>query len=222
MLGLAVAGFTACQPESPTAPVLSVVETGNGAPSGAHYNLNLIGVTDKKATMDGSNGHVIFVPLWGNAKIYLTIGDFQVLDANGTDNDGASFQLPAPDPDGDGITAYSVYIRALGKPLGKATLQSCYTLNGEEWCAVDFPGGVEPILLERTKGQQLFVNVSKDLLFVDVCVQWDPVTGACLDVDQIPLFSDATLGYLWSYDNQGLKLAQLRFYEIPTTTPWAN
>jgi hypothetical protein len=226
MLCLAVAALAACEQPAPTdpgtTPNLSVAETGNGAPSGAHYSLNLIGVKDKSAEMTGANGHVIFVPLWGNAKIKLTEGDYQVLDANGTDADGAAFQLPNPDPDGDGVTAYSVFIRALGKPGGKATIQSCYTFNGEEWCAVDFAGGVEPVTVERTRGQQKFENVSKDLLFVDVCVEFDAVTGDCLEVDQIALFSDDNLGYLWSYDNKGLRLAQLRFYEIPTETPWGN
>jgi hypothetical protein len=33
------------------------------------------------------------------------------------------------------------------------------------------------------------------------------------------LFSDALQGYFWSYDNTGLKLAQLRFYEVSTTVP---
>src|SRR3989441_7632196 len=38
--------------------------TGNGAPSGAHYDLNIIGVTKAKApSMNGSNRHTIFVPL---------------------------------------------------------------------------------------------------------------------------------------------------------------
>jgi hypothetical protein len=225
-LGLAMVAFTACDQDTPTdpslAPVLSRAETGNGAPSGAHYNLNLIGVSDKTAEMTGANGRVIFVKLWGNTKIFLTEGPFQVLDANGTDQDGAAFQLPNPDPDGDGVTAYSVFVRALGKPGGTATLQSCYTFEGEEWCAVDFAGGVEPILLDNTTRPSKFENVSKDLLFVDFCVEFDEDTGECLEVDQIPLFSDETLGYLWSYDNQGLRLAQLRFYEIPTETPWGN
>ena len=36
--------------------------TGNGAPSGPHYNLNIIGMKNaKKADVDSSNGHVIFV-----------------------------------------------------------------------------------------------------------------------------------------------------------------
>jgi len=59
---------------------------GNGAPSGAHYNLNIIGVQKNKTVdMTGNSGHRIFVPLWGNAKILLTEGDYAVLDANGTD-----------------------------------------------------------------------------------------------------------------------------------------
>lgn len=31
-----------------------------------------------------------------------------------------------------------------------------------------------------------------------------------------PLFSDPLASYFWSYDNAGLKLAQLRFYEVST------
>ena len=60
--------------------------TGNGALSGPHYNLNIIGVPkDKAADMTGDNGHRIFVPLDGKARIMLIEGDdFAVLDANGT------------------------------------------------------------------------------------------------------------------------------------------
>ncbi len=193
---------------------------GNGAPSGPHYNLNLIGVDkDKSADMDGNNGHRIFVKLYGNTKILLTEGDFAVLDANGTDNDGAAFSLPNPDPDGDGTTAYSVFVRGLGKPGGSATMQTCYTDPTEgTWCAVDFVGGVEPITVTRGHGQQKFVNVSKDLLYVDVCLEY--YEGACVSWDTLPLFSDELLEYFWSYDNSGLKLAQLRFYEIQTVTGW--
>jgi hypothetical protein len=42
----------------------STATTGNGAPSGAHYDLNIIGVPKgKTASMTGSNTHVIFVSL---------------------------------------------------------------------------------------------------------------------------------------------------------------
>jgi hypothetical protein len=194
--------------------------TGNGAPSGSHYQFNIIGVEKgKTADMSGDNGRRMFVPLWGQAKILLTEGEFNVIDANGTDG-SASFSLPNPDPDGDGTTDYSVYVRALGKPGGKATMQSCYEDTTGYWCAVDFDGGVNPVTVERTKGRQTFSNVSKDLLYVDYCVTWDTDTGECTEVDQIPLFSDDALEYYWQYDNQGLRIAQLRFYEVPTDTPW--
>ena len=75
---------------------------GNGAPSGSHYNLNIIGVEkSKNPEMKDSNGHVIFVNLSKtdrvSTKIWLKEGPFEVLDANGTDGDGAAFQLPAND-----------------------------------------------------------------------------------------------------------------------------
>lgn len=209
-------------------------ETGNGAPSGAHYQFNIIGVEKgKTADMTADNGRRMFVGLGrdgapANTKILLSEGDFNVGDANGTDGE-ASFTLPNPDPDGDGTTDYSVYVRALGKPGGKATMQSCYDdpATNETWCAVDYVGGVEPVTVERTsRGVAKFVNVSKDLLYVDACTTYDATTGECLAWDQLPLFSDANGNqdddetYFWDYDNQGLKVAQLRFYEVPTVTGW--
>jgi hypothetical protein len=213
---------------------LATAITGNGAPSGAHYTLNIIGVPkDKSPNFTGGNGGRIFVDLGktgeaANTRINLAPGDFGVLDANGTDG-VAAFSLPNPDPDGDGTTSYSVYVRALGKPLRKATMQSCYDDGTGTWCAVDFAGGVQPITVERSKGGVAkFVNVSKDLLFVDFCTAWsagpDTQLGTaddvCTTVSQMPLFGSTTLSYYWSYDNEGLKLAQLRFYELPTETPW--
>jgi hypothetical protein len=32
----------------------------------------------------------------------------------------------------------------------------------------------------------------------------------------VPLFDSSLVDYLWSYDNSGLKLAQLRFYQCAT------
>jgi hypothetical protein len=68
--------------------------TGNGAPAGPHYNLNIIGVDSaKKAKLINSDRHTIFVALGSsktsttvNTKIWLTPGpDFQVCDGNGFD-----------------------------------------------------------------------------------------------------------------------------------------
>jgi len=223
-----VAALVGCRDDQITAPATSVSapsfsssETGNGAPSGAHYTLNIIGVPkDKSPNLTGGSGHRIFVDLgksgqMANTRINLSEGDFAVLDANGTDG-VAAFRLPNPDSDGDGATSYSVYVRALGTPGGKATTQSCYEDATGTWCAVDFDGGVDPITIERKRGGvEKFVNVSKDLLFVDFCTEWD--LTSCLTVEQIPLFGNQAISYYWTYDNEGLKLAQLRFYEVPTT-----
>lgn len=229
VLGLTAATLSACSDQitEPTPAPRPSLATGNGAPSGAHYTLNIIGTKDKSANLTGGNGHRIFVDLGARGtaagtRINLIEGDFGVLDANGTDG-VAAFSLPNPDPDGDGTTAYSVYVRALGKPGGKATMQTCYDdfQTGETWCAVDYVGGVEPITIERTKGGVAkFENVSKDLLYVDVCTSYDATTGTCLAWDQLPLFSDELDEYFWQYDNEGLRIAQLRFYEVPTVTPW--
>jgi len=192
--------------------------TGNGAPSGAHYNLNIIGVQNPKtAAMTDSSGHVIFVNLSGTTKIGLTEGDFAVLDANGTDGNGAKFQLPNPDPDNDGTTVYSVYARALGKVGGKANMSTCGiaagvdgifgTADDEVLCSV------ATLSVERTKGKQTFENVSKELLYVYVDLNGDGIA------ERYNIFSDALQDYFWNYDNNGLKLLQLRFYEVPTTVP---
>ena len=181
-------------------------QTGNGAPSGSHYNLNIIGVPKgKTASMTGGSGHRIFVPLEGNCKINLSLGDFQVLDGNCTDGP-ANFQLPNPDPDNSGITTYSVYARALGKPGGSSTMTPCATdpVSGETYCSTHTTVSV------RGSGKQSFSNVSKTLLYVYADINADG------NVERYPLFDSALQDYYWSYDNNGLKLLQLRFYPIST------
>ena len=46
----------------------ALAQTGNGAPSGPHYNLNIIGVEKNEESDDltGSNRHTIFVALGKN------------------------------------------------------------------------------------------------------------------------------------------------------------
>jgi|LGVE01.1.fsa_nt_gb hypothetical protein len=132
-------------------PVIAAQDvTGNGAPSGSHYTLNIIGVAkDKTAEMTGSNGHVIFVPLSGKAKIELFEApegeSFKVLDANATDG-SAIFQLPKPgidpyliggDMEGvDTVTDYSVFVRSLGKPGGWATITTCADLVDSDFAGL--------------------------------------------------------------------------------------
>lgn len=182
--------------------------TGSGAPSGAHYDLNIIGVEKaKSATMTGSDTHVIFTPLSGSCKINLSEGDFQVLDGNCTDGP-AGFQLPNPDPDGDGTTAYSVYARALGKPGGKSTTTTCFTdtSTNETYCSI-----YQMVLVSST-GKSSFTNVSQELLYVYYC---DTSTGKIV---RDSLFDNSLYDYFWDYQNNGLRLAQLRFYPNQQTT----
>lgn len=193
----------------------SAIRAGDGTKlTGVHYNLNIIGVPhDKTADMTGDNGHRIFVPRFGNAKILLREGDFGVLDANGTDGNGASFQLPNPDPDGDGVTAYSVFARALGKPGGSSTTTTCLeTVDATTGAPVTYCS-IYSMVLVRSKGQSRFENVSKELLFVYADTNLDGV------IERLPLFGDALAQYYWDYTNDGLHLAQLRFYEVATAVP---
>jgi hypothetical protein len=180
--------------------------TGNGGFSGAHYNLNIIGVPkEKSADMSDNNGHRIFVSLDGHTKILLSEGEFAVLDANGTDGT-AIFQLPAPDPDNDGVTEYTVFARALGKPGGSSTMTTCATdvETDQEYCSI------YSSIQIRSKGKSSFSNVSRELLYIFADLDGDGT------VERYPLFDEALKDYFWSYDNNGLKLLQLRFYEVPT------
>jgi len=182
--------------------------TGNGAPSGAHYNLNLIGVDKaKSASMTGSDTHTIFVPLSGTCKINLSEGDFQVLDGNCTDGP-AAFQLPNPDPGNTGTTVYSVYARALGKPGGSSTMNTCFTDTSttETYCSI------YQLVQTRGTGKSSFTNVSQDLLYVYYC---DTTTGKIV---RDSLFDSTLYDYFWNYDNNGLHNAQLRFYPGDQTT----
>jgi len=113
----------------------ALAQNGNGAPSGGHYNLNILGKRDcTPADLHANNGHTIQVFLNGGQKaadingtlaltldrqnkIFLQPGDdFQVLDGNACD--GALFMLPTN-------SCYQVYARALGTPGGYATMTTC-------------------------------------------------------------------------------------------------
>src|SRR5437763_3542532 len=182
--------------------------TGNGAPSGPHYNLNIHGVVKGGSSSIGSNGHDIFVPLQGQCKIALSPGDFQVLDPNCLDG-SAGFQLPNPvgsTTSTSVTTIYSVWARALAKPGGSSSTTTCaYDLTGILICSTS-----QYVMVQtRKNGQSVFTNVSADLLFVSQCIDGK--------LTRTPLFDSSLQDYFWQYDNAGLKLLQLRFYQVPTT-----
>jgi len=198
--------------------------TGNGAPSGPHFNLNLIGVKDGKVKdIDNcGNGHRIFVllgepkgknPLPSTTKIKLTEAPddttFAVIDCDGTDDGVAEFMLPDPDPGKANTVAYSVWVRALGSPKGNpsGTIQTCAT----EIDTQELVCSTEIVELSRSKGTKAsFTDVSRELLTMCVWV-WD-ADNVEWNLERRYLFDDDYQDYYWEYDNNGLKLVQLRFY----------
>ena len=184
------------------------------------------------------DGHRIFVQLGRisnpkkglneitkTTRIYLFESEnFTVDDCDGTDGE-ASFGLPDPaEGASTNCTAYSVYIRILGKPGGKMKMATCganctdpqYDTKkacedaSETWmefCSLD------DVELTRTKGKghnQKFENVSKELL--TMCV-WDPVAEEWV---RIYIFDDMFENYLWKYDSTGARHVQIRFYPQET------
>lgn len=244
-LGAALALAACSDPTGPLEDVPPLFGFGNGAPSGAHYNLNIIGVPkNKSADMTGSSGHRIFVPLGsdGNAsrtKIQLCqsgVGSecaaldptaFRVLDANGTDG-LAKFALPDPDPDADGQSVYSVFVRPLGKPGGHADNQTCGLVPELDAAGnpVLDPITGEPLLVEicsvvqlrldRAKGAQKFVDATACLLYI-----YADLNPADADptISRVPIFGDPLVDSWWMWSNEGLKLAQFRFYPVPSDVP---
>lgn len=182
--------------------------TGNGAPSGAHYNLNIIGKDGKTCPANTVGGNRIFVALTGNTKILLSEGTFDVLDYCGLDG-SASFQLPNPDPANSGAATYSVWARALGKPGGTSSTTTCAAdpITGDLYCSV------YSMVQIRNAGKSIFTNVSKELLYIYVDLNGDGT------LERYPLFDSALQDYYWQYDNNGLRLMQLRFYPISTQVP---
>ena len=170
--------------------------------------------------------------------------DFSVCDGNAFDaaidcagnpigsNDGAVFQLPcnlnitldgadalAP-CDGGPEDHYAVYARALGQPGGKAVITTCATDKAD----VDGDGIVDEVLcstentlevLTRKNGQSLFQNVTQELTSLVACIDQDPdPTIVDLFCTRYALFRDEFADFFWAYDNNGLRLAQLRFYRL--------
>jgi len=207
----------------------SIAFAGNGAPSGSHYNLNLLGKDNCKAEdMTGSNRHSIFMLLnYHDAtpldpttsptldrrnKIFLQEGEFKVIDGNACD--GAIFQLPQNECDVLTVGEvsgcdYDVYIRGLGSPKNNpyADMTTCRIDTRTE--PDTYQCSTETVTVERHKGKSTFSNVTKELTTLCLNTVDDP-NNTC--DERVLLFTDEFYQYYWDYDNFGLRLAQLRFY----------
>ena len=191
----------------------------NGAPSGGHdWNLNVIGVQNaKNFDYDGvnahDNGHRLFVALNKDGtkvttRINLVMGDtFQVIDPDGTDGQ-ATLQLMDPYPTDadneitDETAAYSIYLRALGKPGGKAVITTGFNDTLDDWLSL------ENVTIERKKGKSVFTDRTLDLTTIYVDITDDSIYNPI----RYPIFGNDDWSYFWDYDNSGMKLIQMRFY----------
>lgn len=209
-------------------------QVGNGAFSGPHFNLNIIGVEKgKTAPMTNTDRHTIFVALGSNdtqviTNIYLKpSADFMVCDGNGFDaaydcngqaigtKKGATFALPCntnlPNDyeliacSGENPTAsYYVYARGLGKPGGKATMTTCATDPSTGETVCSTENTLEA--LWRDTGKSIFKDVTHELTSIVADIDGDDV------MERVALFEGGLEDWYWEYANKGLRLAQLRFY----------
>ena len=149
--------------------------------------------------------------------------------------EGAVFELPCNNnitaADGETLVEcdaddpqahYQVWARALGKPGGSATVTTCATVDGYLTCSI------ENEVLTRTTGKSTFTDVTQDLtsLVANICdgtiVEAFDDLGNFIGYEcdgnvtrlRISLFAGDTEDWFWNYDNNGLRLAQLRFYEV--------
>jgi hypothetical protein len=247
-------------------PAVALADNGNGAPDAKLlYHLNIIGVKyDKNENMGSGgnipNGNVIFVDLEGKNRIRLVLNtdvgldadEFAVLDKNATTTNvdefnGALLAIPDPDLDpyivgevGDADTesAYSVWVRPLGKPGGYSTITTCADivetelaklfLSPKEYKAfLNDPAALggyasveqvtQPITL-RTNGKGgkvQFTDVTAELLTIVLKVEYEYDGMIYTVYVRVPLFDDILQNEYWEYDNNNLKLLQVRFYDCP-------
>ncbi|MDH3923441.1 MAG: hypothetical protein OET41_02450 [Xanthomonadales bacterium] len=124
----------------------------------------------------------------------------------------------------DPQASYSVWARALGKPGGQAVATTCATVDKDLVCST------EQAVLTRDYGKSSFTDVTQELtsLFAYLCevplTELEDGSLICDDdgdleadpdavtLTRISLFAGDTQDWFWNYDNNGLRLAQLRFY----------
>jgi hypothetical protein len=153
--------------------------------------------------------------------------DFYVLDGNACDGDGAAFRLPAnpftcPALDPQCLESeptfqeYLVFVRALGTPGGSGDITTCGISDGGtagDTSDDEVVCSSENVLLVRTSGRSKFENKTKEL--TTMVVQADTNGDDVLETVRIGIFDPLLYQYFWDYDNNGLRLVQMRFYPVP-------
>jgi hypothetical protein len=214
-------------------------QTGNGAPAGRHYNLNLIGVEkDKTVDLTGSGRHTIFVrlgepPSPGNngveTDIWLTRGEFEVCDGNGFDQafkcdgtalgtrQGAVFQLPCNT--NIGLPGEEIIPCTAGETAAyEVWVRALGSPKGEpevtiRTCAIDT--SVSPEVLVCSSENVLLIRNKGQEKFEN---RTNELTSLLANVDadaaleRVALFAGGFEDWFWKYINKGVRLVQMRFY----------
>jgi len=142
----------------------------------------------------------------------------------------------------DTFSDYSIFVRPLGKPGGWSTITTCADLADQDalynlldkagakiiqneidgatgaYCSVEQVGADVTM---RYKGKSTFVNVTAELTSIVLKIWVDLDDSVTEDVGEIffvrvPIFDDIIENEYWKYDNNGLRLLQVRFYPIGT------
>ena len=211
----------------------ALAQNANPCPGEKAYQVNIIGVPKgKNPDMTNNSGHRIFVPLNGSTKIFMT-GDtstdtglqcgnnFFVADANATDGTGR-IVVPCENVNAESTdpgVCFDVWITALGTPGGTANVDVVCTFDDtvigdvdEGTCAT---GNID-FSLSRNSGKPVQRDIT-NFLRASGCFDADG-SGTCdpgeKTFSNIWIFNlEALLEYYWEYDNQGLRVSQVRFCE---------
>ena len=217
---------------------IALAQNRNPCPGDKEYQLNIIGTKEKNPDMTNNDGHRIFVPLNGNTKIYMT-GDtstaaglqcgrtFDVLDANGTDPNGATLLVPCDNLTADNLdpdVCFNVYATPLGNnPGGNSTIDVYCEFDLENCIGCDLTGapscelGVVDYTLAGKNGQPKTENITSlfrasgciDLVDDDVCGPGD------IQFNNEWIFNIEQLEeYYWVYDNHGNRIVQISFCDV--------
>jgi hypothetical protein len=215
---------------------LALAQNNNPCPGDKEYQFNIIGTKDKNPDMTGNNGHRIFVKLNGTSNIYMT-GDtdpstdglqcgnnFDVLDANGTDSNGATLLVPCDPLTADNLNP-SVCFDVYATPLahgGYANVDVVCSFDSTcLGCHIDMGScdtGTIDFSLTRGSGKPVTQPITK-YFRASGCIDLGGEAGVC-DAGDISFNNEWIFNieqleeYYWVYDNHGNRLTQIRFCDV--------
>src|SRR5438132_9946289 len=126
---------------------------------------------------------------------------------NNSPDVAASSSLPAPG-------TYTVWARALGTPGGQAKITTCATDISLTTPAV-ICSTLNEVFVRETGGSK-FRNVTDALTTITLDPVADAAAVTACGGTTVSLFDPCLQGFFWQYDNNGLKLLQVRFYPNPS------